>query len=93
MNTWIETANGNLLNAAEMNAIVVTETTPGGLWEVGVATGAAPSPFATGLADRSAARAVRNALAVAVSTSSRDETAVAVYFDSVDGVCAEALTA
>ena len=92
MNIWIETASGNLLNAAVMNAIVVKETTPGGLWEVGVATGAAPSAFATGLANRPSARAVRNALASAVALAGSGGP-ITVYFDTEEGVCTEALDA
>ena len=89
MNAWIETASGNLLNAAVVNAIAVKETTPGGPWEVGAATGSAPSPIATGLADRPAAERVRNALAIRISTTCTADTPQIIRYNPATAtVCA-----
>lgn len=88
MNAWIETAAGNLLSFSS-GAIVVKESTPGGPWEIGVAVGAAPSPFATGLADRPAADRVRNALAIRISTVCTGDAPQIIRYNAATGtVCA-----
>lgn len=85
MNAWIETAAGNLLSFGS-GAIVVKESTPGGTWEIGVAVGGAPSPFATGLADRPAADRIRNSLAVRISMA--DAPQIIRYSPTTGTVCA-----
>ncbi|HEX9087862.1 MAG TPA: hypothetical protein VF867_10080 [Arthrobacter sp.] len=92
MVAWIETASGNLLNTASVGHILVKESTPGGTWEVVAATDAKSAAFATGLAGRPAARAVRNALAVAISAAGTAEAVRMICFEEITGtVCTEEL--
>jgi len=85
MAAWIETASGNLLNTASLSHIVVKESTPGGTWEVTAGTDSKSAPFATGLDGRPAARAVRNALAVAISTACTADAVQMICFEEITG--------
>jgi hypothetical protein len=83
MDVWIETTAGTLVKASATTHIVMRQSEKSG-WEVSVSASAAPAPFATGLADKSAARAVRNTLALSMSTASTAETPQVVGYDDQD---------
>lgn len=90
MVAWIETASGNLLNTASVSHIVVKESTPGGAWEVTAGTDSKSAAFATGLTGRPAARALRNALAIAISTACTADAVQMICFEEITGtVCTE----
>lgn len=92
MEAWIESAAGNLLSASSVNNVKVSETTPGGDWEVSAGTDAKTAPFAKGLASRDAARKVRNALAVALSEACKADTVQMIsYCDLTETVGFEEL--
>jgi hypothetical protein len=91
---WIESAAGNLLSASSVNNIKVSETTPGGEWEVSAGTDAKTAPFAKGLASRESARKVRNALAVAIAEACKcDVVQMISYCDITEKVDVEELAA
>lgn len=94
MEAWIESAAGNLLSASSVNNIKVSETTPGGEWEVSAGTDAKTAPFAKGLANREAARKVRNELAVAIAEACKaDAVQMISYCDISEKVEFEELSA
>lgn len=92
MDAWIESASGNLLNAASIINITVKESTPGGMWEIIACTDHKSASFATALPDRATARTVRNALAMAMSAACRAGKFQMICFEPVTGtVCVEDL--
>lgn len=79
MDVWIETTAGTLVKASAATHIVMRDNGNG--WEVSVSASAAPAPVATGLADKAAARTVRNTLALRMSTAKTAETPQVVAYD------------
>lgn len=82
MDVWIETTNGTLVKASATTHISMRQTDSG--WDVSVSASAAPAPFAAGLADKAAARTVRNTLALSMSTASNAETPQVVVYEAED---------
>ena len=82
MDVWIETTAGTLVKASATTHISMRQTESG--WDVSVSASAAPAPFATGLADKAAARTVRNTLALSMSTASTAEAPQVVVYDDQD---------
>lgn len=80
MDVWIETTAGTLVKASSTTHISMRKSEKDG-WDVSVSASAAPAPFATGLADRDAARTVRNTLALSMSTASTAGTPQVVVYD------------
>lgn len=78
MDTWIETAAGNLVRATSI-VILVRRETASDKWEVCVSAAAAPAAFATGIADEAMARRIRNALAVKLSAPGAPFTSAVRY--------------
>lgn len=83
MDVWIETTAGTLVKASATTHISMRETEKSG-WEVCVSASAAPAPVASGLADRTAARTVRNTLALSMSTAKGARTPQVVAYDCED---------
>jgi hypothetical protein len=81
MDVWIETTAGTLVKASATTHISMRKTEKSG-WEVSVSASAAPAPVATGLADQSAARTVRNTLALSMSTAKAAKTPQVVAYDA-----------
>lgn len=90
MDVWIETIQGTLVKASSTTHITMRENDKKG-WEVSVSASAAPAAFATGLADKAAARAVRNTLALSMSTAATAKTPQVVVYD--DEECSVTCTA
>ncbi len=82
LRVWIETTAGTLVKASATTHISMRKAENG--WDVSVSASAAPAPFATGLADREAARTVRNTLALSMSTASSAERPQVVVYDDED---------
>lgn len=94
MDVWIETTAGTLVKASATTHITMRENEKKTGWDVSVSASAAPAPFATGLADKDAARTVRNKLALSMSTASEAEAPqVVVYDDQERSVTAYTLAA
>lgn len=81
MDVWIETTAGTLVKASATTHITMRENEKKTAWDVSVSASAAPAPFATGLADKAAARTVRNRLALSMSTASEAESPQVVAYD------------
>ncbi|MBG0738686.1 hypothetical protein IV500_04525 [Paeniglutamicibacter antarcticus] len=93
MDVWIETTAGTLVKASATTHISMRQT-DNSKWYVSVSASAAPAEFATGLADKEAARTVRNTLALSMSTaSSAEEPQVVVYDDQDRSVTSYTLAA
>lgn len=94
MDAWIETASGNLLFASSVTHILVKESTPGGTFEVVIGSPATTAAFATGLAGRPAAQAVRNSVAMAISRASTADTVQLLTYCQITGTtCTEEMAA
>lgn len=94
MDVWIETTQGTLVKASATTHITMREMTDKTGWEVSVSASAAPAPVASGLADKDAARTVRNKLALSMSTASEAESPqVVVYDDQENAVTSYTLAA
>ncbi|ACL42365.1 hypothetical protein Achl_4414 (plasmid) [Pseudarthrobacter chlorophenolicus A6] len=81
MDVWIETTQGTLVKASATTHITMREMKDSGNWEVSVSASAAPAPVASGLADKAAARTVRNTLALSMSTAKDASTPQVVAYD------------
>ncbi|MET4144026.1 hypothetical protein [Arthrobacter sp. UYCo732] len=84
MDVWIETTAGTLVKASATTHITMRQNDKTSSWDVSVSASAAPAPFATGLADKEAARSVRNTLALSMSTASSAEAPQVVVYDDED---------
>ncbi|WP_422759074.1 hypothetical protein [Paenarthrobacter sp. C1] len=82
MDVWIETTAGTLVKASSTTHISMRQSDSG--WDVSVSASAAPAPFATGLADKDAARSVRNTLALSMSTAANAKEPQVVVYDDQD---------
>ena len=82
MDVWIETTSGTLVKASATTHISMRQAETG--WDVCVSASAAPAPFATGLADKAAARTVRNTLALKMSTAADAQTPQVVVYNDQD---------
>lgn len=87
MDVWIETTAGTLVKASATTHITMRDTEKSG-WEVSVSASAAPAPVASGLADKAAARRVRNTLALSMSTAKAAAAPQVVVYDAEDQVVA-----
>lgn len=92
MDNWIETAAGSLIKASSMTIIGVREAREGE-WEVTVSVATNPAPFASKLPSRGVARAVRNSLAVHVSTEHAQAPCTLFFDDETLQVAVEPLEA